>query len=156
MQINNHVARLITICTDKNIKIATAESFTAGLIASTIASCPGASNILYGGAITYMTEAKNNFLNIPMDYIEKYGVVSKEVCKKMAFNISKICNTDIGIGATGNAGPGEDAGHVFVSIFYKKKFYTLEMFLNKSRNKVRETAVKTVILKLLEIIKEVK
>lgn len=156
MHIKDHVAELISICTDKNIKISTAESFTAGLIASTIASCPGASNILYGGAVTYMTEAKNNFLNIPMDYIDKYGVVSKEVCKKMAYSISQICNTNVGIGATGNAGPGTDAGHVFVSIFYKKKFYTLEMFLDKNRNEVRETAVNTVILKLLEIIKEVK
>ena len=147
------IPRLIQICTDRNIKIATAESFTAGLIASTIASYPGASNILYAGAVTYMVEAKNQFLGIPFEFINKFGVVSKAVSNKMASNIRRICDTDIGIGATGYAGPGTDEGHVFVSICYDNKLYNLEMNINKTRNEVRETATYAVLKKLLVLLK---
>lgn len=156
MSIDLCVEKIIELCKENQLKIATAESFTAGLIASTIADIPGASDILFGGAVTYMVEAKNLFLDIPMDFINKYGVVSKQVCNKMAYNISRLCNTDFGIGSTGYAGPGKDAGHVFVSIYYDNKFYTKEMYLKMSRNKVRRIASNAVLLKLFKIIKEVK
>lgn len=139
----------------KELTISTAESFTAGLIASSIARIPGASNVLYGGAVTYMVEAKTKFLDIPKDYIEHYGVVSKNVANKMAIQIRNKTGSDFGIGTTGYAGPGDEAGHVFVSIASDKKVYNLEMNLLLSRNMVRLTASKAVLNKLLSIIREV-
>lgn len=139
----------------KELTISTAESFTAGLIASSIARIPGASNVLYGGAVTYMVEAKTKFLDIPRDYIEHYGVVSKNVANQMAIQIRNKTGSDFGIGTTGYAGPGDEAGHVFVSIASDKKIYNLEMNLSLSRNMVRLTASKAVLKKLLSIIREV-
>ena len=139
----------------KELTISTAESFTAGLIASSIARIPGASNVLYGGAVTYMVEAKTKFLDIPKDYIEHYGVVSKNVANQMAIQIRNKTGSDFGIGTTGYAGPGDEAGHVFVSIASDKKVYNLEMNLLLSRNMVRLTASKAVLNKLLSIIREV-
>lgn len=146
---------IVDIAIKKELTISTAESFTAGLIASSIARIPGASNVLYGGAVTYMVEAKTMFLGIPREYIERYGVVSKNVANKMAMQIRNKTGSDFGIGSTGYAGPGEEAGHVFVSIADDKKVYNLEMNLSLSRNMVRLTASKTVLEKLLSIIREV-
>ena len=146
---------IVDIAIKKELTISTAESFTAGLIASSIARIPGASNVLYGGAVTYMVEAKTMFLGIPRDYIDTHGVVSKNVANQMAIQIRNKTASDFGIGTTGYAGPGEEAGHVFVSIADDKKVYNLEMNLSFSRNMVRLTASKTVLEKLLSIIREV-
>lgn len=146
---------IVDIAIKKELTISTAESFTAGLIASSIARIPGASNVLYGGAVTYMVEAKTMFLGIPRDYIETHGVVSKNVANQMAIQIRNKTASDFGIGTTGYAGPDEEAGHVFVSIADDKKVYNLEMNLSLSRNMVRLTASKTVLEKLLRIIREV-
>lgn len=146
---------IVDIAIKKELTISTAESFTAGLIASSIARIPGASNVLYGGAVTYMVEAKTMFLGIPRDFIETHGVVSKNVANQMAIQIRNKTASDFGIGTTGYAGPGEEAGHVFVSIADDKKVYNLEMNLSLSRNMVRLTASKTVLEKLLSIIREV-
>lgn len=147
--------KIVDIAIKKELTISTAESFTAGLIASSIARIPGASNVLYGGAVTYIVEAKTMFLGIPRDYIETHGVVSKNVANQMAIQIRNKTASDFGIGTTGYAGPGEEAGHVFVSIADDKKVYNLEMNLSLSRNMVRLTASKTVLEKLLSIIREV-
>lgn len=146
---------IVDIAIKKELTISTAESFTAGLIASSIARIPGASNVLYGGAVTYMVKAKTMFLGIPRDYIDTHGVVSKNVANQMAIQIRNKTASDFGIGTTGYAGPGEEAGHVFVSIADDKKVYNLEMNLSLSRNMVRLTASKTVLEKLLSIIREV-
>ena len=40
----------------RGVTVATAESCTAGMVASTIADIPGASSVLRGGAVTYVDE----------------------------------------------------------------------------------------------------
>ena len=46
------------------VTVSTAESLTAGMIASTIADIPGASAVLRGGAVTYCDEIKHRVLGV--------------------------------------------------------------------------------------------
>ena len=43
---------LVALCSDCSVTVATAESCTAGMVASTIGGVPGASDVLRGGAVT--------------------------------------------------------------------------------------------------------
>ena len=96
----------------KWLTIATAESCTAGGIASAIASVDGASSYLLGGFITYTTELKESLLGIPHLLIEEKGVVSREVAEAMAVAARQKTGADIGVGVTGYIGTSGGDEHV--------------------------------------------
>jgi len=105
----------------KKKTVAIAESLTGGLISSLITNIPGSSNYFKEARITYSNESKVALLEIPEELIKKHGAVSKEVGEEMAKNIRRIAGTDIGLSATGIAGPGggdskKPVGLVFVGI----------------------------------------
>ena len=54
---NEELARdIVERASARGVTVSTAESLTAGMIASTIADIPGASAVLRGGAVTYCDE----------------------------------------------------------------------------------------------------
>ena len=56
---------------EKNMLLTTAESCTAGMIASAIVNVSGASNVFHQGYITYCDEAKNSMLNVKKETLNK-------------------------------------------------------------------------------------
>ena len=66
-------------------KLITAESCTAGLISSTVAETPGSSSWLEGGFVVYTPQAKNKFLNVSLESIEKFNITSEQVAFEMAY-----------------------------------------------------------------------
>ena len=68
---------------EKKLTIATAESCTHGLIASSLVSYPGISEVFMEGAVTYSNEAKVKRLGVKEDTLNKYGAVSEETAKEM-------------------------------------------------------------------------
>ena len=64
--------------------IATAESLTAGLIASTLARQSGASSYLRGSIVAYNLEAKVKLLSVNADIARACDCVSQEVATQMA------------------------------------------------------------------------
>ena len=54
---------------------------------------------------TYAVSAKERFIGVPPQTIEKYGVVSAETARAMADGVRKTAGSDIGISVTGVAGP---------------------------------------------------
>lgn len=91
--------------------IATAESLTAGLIASTLASIPGASHVLRGGVVAYATDLKVSALGVPQQLIDKGGVIQGPVAGAMASGVRHWANADFGLACTGVAGPDPQDGH---------------------------------------------
>lgn len=151
--------KLVKICSEKGLTVASCESLTAGLFTSTIASVPGASAMLKGGFVTYFTEMKHEMAQVDWDLINKYGVVSEQCAYAMATNTRRITNSDFGISFTGNAGPssmeGKEAGLVYCAIASKEKTEIFEFHLGKmERNELRQYLVDTMIEKLLEYIGE--
>ena len=85
---------------------ATAESLTAGLIASSIVNTPGSSDYFDRGFITYSNEAKIELLDVSESDLQKEGAVSEIVARQMAKGALKNSHADFSVAVTGIAGPG--------------------------------------------------
>ncbi len=139
---------VITLATNQNITIATAESCTGGLIGAAITSIPGSSVPFKGGIIAYDNAIKNKLLNVPPGMLQKYGAVSREVARAMANGAIEALNVDLAVSVTGIAGPGggsneKPIGTVWIGIGTKtrdgiKVTTKLHKFGDIGRNKVRD------------------
>lgn len=100
--------------------LATAESLTAGLVASTLASVPGVSAVLRGGVVSYTDEVKAHLLGVDPGVLADLGAVSAPVAVAMAEGARRALGADLAVSTTGVAGPGPadgvPAGRVFVAV----------------------------------------
>lgn len=95
------------------LRLCTAESCTAGLIAATLADIPGAGELLDRAFVTYSVAAKITMLGVHAETIERYGLTSTEVAEEMARGALARSAGNIAISNTGVAdanGSGADAG----------------------------------------------
>ena len=90
----------------KDLKLATAESCTGGLIAGAITEIAGSSDVFDRGFVTYSNEAKAELLGVPPALIAAHGAVSPEVARAMAAGALRNSRADIAVAVTGVAGPG--------------------------------------------------
>ncbi len=88
------------------MKLATAESCTGGMVASAITDIAGSSEIFDRGFVTYSNAAKVEMLDVPYDLISQFGAVSEEVAIAMAQGAMLHSAADIAVSITGVAGPG--------------------------------------------------
>ena len=104
---------------EKGLTLATMESCTGGLLASTITDVPGSSEYFRGGMVSYTNDAKID-CGVSADLIRRHGAVSAEVALDMARAARERLGADIGAGVTGVAGPdeleGKPAGTVHIAI----------------------------------------
>ena len=96
---------LIAKCRQANIKIATAESCTGGMIAGCLTSVSGSSDVFERGFTTYSNEAKNEMLGVSMDEITTFGAVSEPVAKSMCEGALRNAPVQLTVAVTGIAGP---------------------------------------------------
>jgi nicotinamide-nucleotide amidase len=106
---------------DRGESLATAESMTAGLLASRITDIQGSSDYFVGGSVCYQVAEKARALGIPLDYVERHGHVSPEVTRAIAEAIRTLTGADWGLGVTGYAGagpntPDAEVGHAYVAL----------------------------------------
>ena len=85
--------------------LSTAESCTGGFIAHKLTAVQGASEWFKGSMVTYATESKTELLGVSNHIVEKYGVVSEKVVKRMAKRVAKKFNTQYAISVSGWADP---------------------------------------------------
>lgn len=90
----------------RNSTLAAAESCTGGLLAERITSVAGSSRYFLGGAVVYSNELKTELAGVPTEMIERHGAVSREVAAALAEGIRYRCESTLGVGITGVAGPG--------------------------------------------------
>ncbi len=118
------LSELKEILIKNNLKLSAGESCTGGLISSYLTDIDGSSNFIEQNFVTYAPKAKEKFLNVKKETIDKYSVVSKEVALEMAEGLLEYA--DASISTTGYSGPtGGDAknpvGTVFIGVGLKKK-----------------------------------
>src|SRR6202050_1552268 len=90
----------------RNATLAVAESCTGGLLGERITSVGGSSRYFAGGAIVYANAVKSELAGVPVEMIERHGAVSREVAAALAEGIRYRCESTLGVGITGVAGPG--------------------------------------------------
>lgn len=97
--------KAVGLLTEKGLTVSVAESCTGGLIGKLFTDVSGASAVFAGGMITYTNEIKINKLGVSAETIKKHTEVSAECAAEMAERAKTYFETDIGISATGFAGP---------------------------------------------------
>jgi nicotinamide-nucleotide amidase len=95
---------------ERGLTLATAESLTGGLLGGRITGIPGASDYYLGGVVAYATDAKASRLGVDPDLLAADGPVSEPVAAAMAEGARKAFGADLGVAATGVAGPTEQSG----------------------------------------------
>ena len=121
----------------KHLTVATAESCTAGLVASRIAEIPGASEVFGYGVTTYANEAKMKLLGVAEETLRAHGAVSAETACEMASGVRALAGADIGVSVTGIAGPDggsaeKPVGLVYVGVATEAGVHAVK--LNLARN----------------------
>jgi nicotinamide-nucleotide amidase len=99
-------AALLELCRRKNLRIATAESCTGGLVAATLTEIPGSSDVVERGFVTYSNEAKETMLGVPGATLRDFGAVSRETAEAMARGALRQSHAELAVSITGIAGPG--------------------------------------------------
>ncbi len=103
--------RLAQLLMDKYIRLVTAESCTAGLLAACLAAAPGSSSVLEGSFVTYCPSMKIDALGVREALIRERTVYDPEVACAMAQGaLERAKSAHLAIAITGVAGPGPDQG----------------------------------------------
>lgn len=151
--------RLIKLLAEKQLRLAVAESCTGGLVGSLLSGVPGASDVFWGGFITYTVAAKQKMLGIDAALLERYGAVSMECASAMAASVREHADADLALSVTGLAGPLGDGslnpvGTVWIGSSRRgaPPFAQVQHFTG-SRNEVREKAAAAAIRLGIELVK---
>ena len=91
---------VLTLLEQRGMSLGVAESLTGGMIGSRLCDVPGASKVFRGSIVSYATEVKSSLLGVP-----EGPVVTEEAAVAMAVGARSVLGTDVGIAATGVAGP---------------------------------------------------
>lgn len=89
----------------KQLKIATAESCTGGLIIGALTEIAGSSDVVDRGFITYSNAAKTQMLGVDAALIAAHGAVSDPVARAMAQGALERSDAQLAVAVTGIAGP---------------------------------------------------
>lgn len=85
--------------------LGTAESCTGGLIGDVITDRPGSSAYFAGGIIAYSNVIKQRALGVSEATLRQYGAVSEPCALEMARGVRHALGVEVGVSATGIAGP---------------------------------------------------
>lgn len=160
--------RLITLaktilarCNEYDMKLATAESCTGGLISACLTEIAGSSSVVDRAFITYSNEAKRDMLGVPGDMIADYGAVSEPVARAMADGALERSNANIAVSVTGVAGPGggtpmKPVGRVHMACAMDGENIRHDFFDfgDIGRDKVRERTVEEAMVMMLAMLDE--
>ena len=140
----------------ENLTLATAESCTAGSIASVITAIPGSSRFYKGGIVAYADEVKTNLLGVNPETLATKGAVSEEAVIEMVKGAMKSMNADCAVATSGIAGPtggtpDKPVGTVWIAAAMGEKVLTMKASGDEGRNKNIEHATLNALQLLLKL-----
>lgn len=104
---------VLGLCEARGWTLGVGESLTGGFIGARLANVPGASRVFRGAVASYATEVKRSILGVTAPL-----VVTEEAAKEMAAGAQRALGADVGISATGVAGPDEMEGQPVGSVWF--------------------------------------
>jgi nicotinamide-nucleotide amidase len=143
---------------DRDLKLATAESCTGGLLASLLTDIPGKSHAFERGFVTYTHAAKHELLGVPDEVLAKDGAVSERCAVAMAEGAIARSHADVALSITGftEAGPDQPAGLVHFACARKGGATTHreERFGDLGRAQVRIAALRVALRMMVDSLTE--
>ena len=97
---------VLSLLRQRRLRMAVAESCTAGMVAARLTSVPGSSRSFLGGAVCYNDRAKTRILSVPTKILERDGAVSRRATLAMAKGVIDLTGAEVAVAITGIAGPG--------------------------------------------------
>lgn len=139
---------LLTDLAVRDLRLATAESCTGGLVVALLTEIPGSSRVVDRGFVTYSNASKSDAIDVDPVLIMAHGAVSREVAIAMAEGALEHSDADIAVAITGIAGPdgGTDAKpvglvHLAAAGRDTETIAKERRFGNQSREAIRLAAV---------------
>lgn len=161
MSVSDLVERLSTKLREANMKMATAESCTGGMIAAAMTDLAGSSDIFERGFVTYSNDAKTELLDVLPDILQEHGAVSSQTAKAMVQGALNHSHADIAVSVTGIAGPGggtdeKPVGLVYIGYGIKDKIQSAEHHFDGNRTAIRQQTVEAALTHLLNYLDQTK
>lgn len=142
------VTELLARARARDVRIATAESCTGGMVSAALTEVAGSSDVFERGFVTYSNEAKVELLGVKAETLAAHGAVSEAVAREMAEGALAHSRAAIAVSITGIAGPGgsehKPEGRVCFGLARKGRVTRVETveFGARGRAKVREAAMR--------------
>jgi nicotinamide-nucleotide amidase len=115
-------AALGNLLRTRGATVAVAESLTGGLIGAHLSSEAGSSDYFLGSLVCYTTDAKRDVAGVDDAILTGPGPVSEEAARALAEAAARTYRADLGLSATGVAGPAEQDGQPVGTIFVGATF----------------------------------
>lgn len=131
----------------KGIRLAAAETVTAGLVSACLTSVSGASQVFDRGYVLYHETAKATGLGVSEEVSARHGAVSAEVTQGLAEGLLSHSGAAVTVAVTGYAGPGggnakNPVGTIFIAAARRDAPLLAERHVfSGSRDNVRLEAV---------------
>lgn len=111
-------AQIAALLLQRKWTIGTAESCTGGLIGDVLTNRAGSSAYFMGGIISYSNDIKQRVLGVRGETLMTHGAVSEPCALEMARGVREALGVDVGISATGIAGPDGGSADKPVGLVY--------------------------------------
>jgi nicotinamide-nucleotide amidase len=152
--LDQQAERLMHRLCEAQLRVATAESCTGGMLAALLTDIEGAGHGFDRGFVVYTKDAKTDLLGIARDRLDRNDAVSAVVARAMAEGALQRSEADIAVGVTGfagPAGPGDEEGlvHFALARHGQPTAHRVEHFGAAGRGPVRVKSLK-VMLEMLE------
>ncbi len=150
-------SRLAEMLLHRNLKLATAESCTGGLIAAACTELSGSSGWFERGFVTYSNAAKTESLGVAAAVIERFGAVSEEVVRAMVQGAITHSHAQVAVAVTGVAGPtggskAKPVGTVWLGWSINGQLHTQLQLFGGERAAVRAATVRHALQHLLVLL----
>lgn len=155
---SNNVLQCSKTLAAKKLKIAFAESATAGRLASEFALTPKSGDILLGGIVCYDACVKEKLFDIAAATIKKYTPESAEVTKAITEGLLRYFDANVAVGVTGLTTPGgsetaeKPVGTMFIHIIANNKHFAYKEFFSGSPEEIIVKTVDKIAIFISEII----
>jgi nicotinamide-nucleotide amidase len=128
------------------------------MLSNTLVSIPGASNVFKGSVVTYSNDSKVKLLEVKKETIEKFGAVSEETVKEMAYGLKKIMESDICVSVSGIAGPSsgseeKSVGTVWFGFLTNEDFVAVKEVFSGDRDEIRKRATYFAFWNILNLVR---
>lgn len=141
--------------------ISTAESCSAGRLATILTNVPGASAYFRGGLVAYAEDIKTDQLGVSAEVLAKKTAACEDVVRQMVSGACRLFATDYAVAVSGFAGPGAPdpstglrAGTIWVAAGSPEDTRTLCLTEDDGRERNIDRATAAALDLLLSILRE--